>query len=100
MARVTVEDCLKNVKNRFELVIVAAQRARQLMRGKDPKVPWDNDKPTVVALREIAAGYTNINNVHHTETHDEVITPLHEPAEKHEASTHPAEPPSEEKGNV
>lgn len=58
MARVTVEDCLKNVKNRFELVIVAAKRARQLMHGRDPKVEWDNDKPTVVALREIAAGYT------------------------------------------
>jgi DNA-directed RNA polymerase subunit omega len=61
MARVTVEDCLKNVKNRFELVIIAAKRARQLMRGRDPKVEWDNDKPTVVALREIAAGFTDFN---------------------------------------
>jgi DNA-directed RNA polymerase subunit omega len=61
MARVTVEDCLKNVKNRFELVLIAAKRARQLMRGQDPKVEWDNDKATVVALREIAAGYTNID---------------------------------------
>jgi len=60
MARVTVEDCLQNVKNRFELVIIAAKRARMLMRGSvDAKVPWDNDKATVVALREIAAGYTN-----------------------------------------
>lgn len=58
MARVTVEDCLKVVDNRFELVLVAAKRARQLMRGSvDSKVPWDNDKSTVVALREIAAGY-------------------------------------------
>ncbi|RDI41504.1 DNA-directed RNA polymerase subunit omega [Aquicella lusitana] len=62
MARVTVEDCLKNVKNRFELVIIAAKRARQLMHGKEPKVEWDNDKSTVVALREIAAGYTNFIN--------------------------------------
>jgi DNA-directed RNA polymerase subunit omega len=62
MARVTVEDCLENVANRFELVLVAAKRARQLMRGTtDPKVPWDNDKPTVVALREIAAGYTKFD---------------------------------------
>ncbi|HTM62878.1 MAG TPA: DNA-directed RNA polymerase subunit omega [Gammaproteobacteria bacterium] len=61
MARVTVEDCLKNVKNRFELVILAARRARQLMRGKDAKVEWDNDKATVVALREIAEGYTNFD---------------------------------------
>jgi DNA-directed RNA polymerase subunit omega len=62
MARVTVEDCLKNVKNRFELVIVAAKRARQLMRGKEAKVEWDNDKSTVVALREIAAGYVNVDD--------------------------------------
>lgn len=61
MARVTVEDCLKNVKNRFELVIIASKRARQLMRGKDPKVEWDNDKSTVVALREIAAGFTDFD---------------------------------------
>ncbi|MBY4675518.1 DNA-directed RNA polymerase subunit omega [Marinobacterium arenosum] len=55
MARVTVEDCLGKVDNRFELVMVAAKRARQLATGgKDPKVEWENDKPTVVALREIA----------------------------------------------
>lgn len=60
MARVTVEDCLKNVENRFELVHLAAKRSRQLMRGKEPHVPWDNDKATVVALREIAEGYTDL----------------------------------------
>lgn len=55
MARVTVEDCLDNVDNRFELVMLASKRARQLAtEGKDPKVEWENDKPTVVALREIA----------------------------------------------
>lgn len=64
MARVTVEDCLKNVKNRFELVIIAAKRARQLMHGKEPKVEWDNDKSTVVALREIAAGYVTFTDGH------------------------------------
>lgn len=57
MARITVEDCLEKVANRFELVMVASRRARQLQTGgKDPLVPEDNDKPTVVALREIAAG--------------------------------------------
>jgi DNA-directed RNA polymerase subunit omega len=57
MARVTVEDCLENVDNRFELVMVATKRARQLATGgKDAKVEWENDKPTVVALREIAKG--------------------------------------------
>ena len=56
MARVTVEDCLENVENRFELVRLAARRARQLAQGKDPLVAPENDKPTVIALREIAAG--------------------------------------------
>ncbi len=57
MARVTVEDCLGNVENRFELVLVAAKRARQLSTGrKEAMLPWENDKPTVMALREIAAG--------------------------------------------
>ena len=57
MARVTVEDCLENVDNRFELVMLATKRSRQLATGgKEPKVAWENDKPTVVALREIAAG--------------------------------------------
>ena len=57
MARVTVEDCLDNVDNRFELVMLSSKRARQLATGgKEPKVAWENDKPTVVALREIAEG--------------------------------------------
>lgn len=59
MARVTVEDCLENVDNRFELVLVATKRARQFEMGQDPKIPWENDKPTVVALREVAEGLTN-----------------------------------------
>jgi DNA-directed RNA polymerase subunit omega len=58
MARVTVEDCLEHVDNRFELVMVSSKRARQLaVEGKEPNVPWENDKPTVVALREIAEGH-------------------------------------------
>jgi len=56
MARVTVEDCLENVDNRFELVLMAARRARHLAHGKEPRVPEDNDKPTVIALREVAEG--------------------------------------------
>ena len=56
MARITVEDCLEKVDNRFHLVRVASKRARQLMNGKDPTLDWDNDKATVLALREIAAG--------------------------------------------
>ena len=56
MARVTVEDCLSNVRNRFELVLLASKRARQIANGKDALVDRENDKPTVIALREIAAG--------------------------------------------
>ena len=56
MARITVEDCLENVENRFQLGLVAAKRTRQLAFGADPLVPEDRDKPTVIALREIAEG--------------------------------------------
>ena len=56
MARVTVEDCLDKVENRFHLVLAASRRARQLAMGVEPLLPWENDKPTVVALREIAEG--------------------------------------------
>jgi len=59
MARLTVEDCLENVDNRFELVLIAAKRARQLAMGAEPLVPIDNDKPTVLALREIADNLIN-----------------------------------------
>ena len=57
MARVTVEDCLDNVENRFALVMLASRRARQMRRfGVDPLVPEEGDKATVIALREIAEG--------------------------------------------
>ena len=57
MARITVEDCSEKIPNMFQLVLVAAKRARQLANGAEPMVDWENDKPTVVALREIAEGY-------------------------------------------
>ncbi len=56
MARITVEDCLRNVDSIFELVLVAAKRARRIAHGADPLVELENDKPTVIALREIADG--------------------------------------------
>ena len=56
MARITVEDCLDNVENLFELVTLAAKRARRIANGAEPLVERENDKPTVLALREIAAG--------------------------------------------
>lgn len=57
MARLTVEDCLDNVENRFQLVLVASKRARQIAMGGEPMVSVDNDKPTVLALREISEGF-------------------------------------------
>lgn len=56
MARITVEDCLHNVDNRFQLTLVAARRARQIAMGAKPKVEDQKDKPTVLALREISEG--------------------------------------------
>ncbi len=56
MARITVEDCLVNIDNRFELVLTATKRARQISHGAEPLVEEENDKPTVIALREIADG--------------------------------------------
>jgi DNA-directed RNA polymerase subunit omega len=62
MARITVEDCLDNIDNRFDLILAASKRARQLtMEGAEPLVERENDKSTVLALREIAEGYVNMN---------------------------------------
>ena len=63
MARVTVQDCLQHVDNRFDLVLLATKRARQLARGIAPLVPLENDKLTVVALREIAEGLVSDESV-------------------------------------
>jgi DNA-directed RNA polymerase subunit omega len=57
MARITVNDCLEHVDNRFQLVLVSAKRARQITMGAAPMVPEENDKSTVIALREIAEGF-------------------------------------------
>jgi DNA-directed RNA polymerase subunit omega len=63
MARITVEDCLDHVDNRFDLVVLATKRARQLADGVEPLLPWENDKPTVMALREIAEGLITSDNI-------------------------------------
>ncbi|GGO66220.1 DNA-directed RNA polymerase subunit omega [Bowmanella pacifica] len=64
MARVTVEDAVEQIGNRFDLVLVAARRARQLAtEGRDAKVEWENDKPTVVALREIEKGLVTADSM-------------------------------------
>jgi len=63
MARITVEDCLDRIGNRFEMVLTATKRARQIANGADPLVEEQNDKPTVIALREIAAGLVDPERV-------------------------------------
>lgn len=74
MARLTVEDCLQYVNNRYDLVMLASKRARQLVLGADPLVPENNDKPTVIALREIADNLVtddNIDTINQFDTEDE-----------------------------
>ena len=83
MARVTVEDCLENVDNRFELVMVASKRARQIATGgKEPLVEEESDKPTVIALREIAEGLVTADLL----IREDVIEAEEELAEVMEAS--------------
>jgi DNA-directed RNA polymerase subunit omega len=77
MARLTVEDCLENVVNRYDLVLLASKRARQIAMGADPLVPAENDKPTVIALREIAENLINngnIDKINRFETEEEEFT--------------------------
>ena len=82
MARVTVEDCLDKVDNRFELVLVATKRARQLANGKEPLVEWENDKPTVVALRELADGLIDPSDLDEPEvSEDEMLAGVEVTAE-------------------
>ena len=77
MARITVEDCLDHVDNRFELVMVASKRARQIAtQGKDPLLEVDDDKPAVIALREIEAGLIDANNLDQEEEMDDLTEEL------------------------
>ena len=73
MARITVEDCLHNVDNLFDLVLLSSKRARQLANGAEARVEWENDKPTVVALREIAEGKVTIDLLSEPEPEPELI---------------------------
>jgi DNA-directed RNA polymerase subunit omega len=73
MARITVEDCLQNEPNLFNLVLLAAKRARRLANGAEATVEWENDKPTVVALREIAAGNITLEMLEEPEEPEEPV---------------------------
>lgn len=92
MARITVEDCLDNLDNRFDLVLLATKRARQLAGGVEPLLPVDNDKPTVVALREIAEGLIDPRNVESEQVEQESGLSLEEAlAAELAAESRPAE---------
>ncbi len=91
MARITVEDCLENVENRFELVLVAARRTRQLQLGADPLVPEDRDKHTVIALREIAEGMVT-NEI----LKEQVVDPMKELEEAFAAAEETDDAPQDE----
>lgn len=85
MARVTVEDCLENVDNRFQLVMLSTKRARQLSTmNSEPLVPAENDKPTVLALREIAAGKTSFQSVEAEAMQFEDRHEPEQPSQEHE----------------
>ena len=73
MARITVEDCLHTVDNLFDLVLLAAKRSRRLVNGAEARVDWENDKPTVVALREIAEGKVTIDLLSEPDPEQEII---------------------------
>ena len=97
MARITVEDCLDHVDNRFDLVLLATKRARQLAGGVDPLLPWENDKPTVMALREIADGLISEQVVAEQEEVQEVEAMAEEmAAEEAEAEPEPEKPAAPE----
>jgi len=74
MARITVEDCLDHVDNRFDLVLLGTKRARQLAGGVEPLLPWQNDKPTVMALREIAEGVLSAETLAAADQQEEETT--------------------------
>lgn len=86
MARVTVEDCLANVDNRFQLVLVATKRARQISLGAEPFVEEENDKPTVLALREIAEGHVT-RDILDEKIEEEVLEFIEESEEEESAPT-------------
>lgn len=84
MARITVEDCLKNIDNRFEMVLTATKRARQIANGAEPLVEEENDKPTVIALREIADGIVDPEKVNVIQAEIEAAEAFEAPIEEDE----------------
>jgi DNA-directed RNA polymerase subunit omega len=84
MARITVEDCLDRIDNRFEMVLTATKRARQIANGAEPLVEEENDKPTVIALREIADGLVDPERVNVIQAEIEAAEAFDTPLEEDE----------------
>ena len=88
MARITVEDCLQIIPSRFDLIIMASKRARQLATtSRDPLVEWDNDKPTLVALREIEAGLLDKETLDRTLEEDVLLDEFSTPGNEEKQTT-------------
>ena len=88
MARITVEDCLQIIPSRFDLIIMASKRARQLATtSRDPLVEWDNDKPTLVALREIEAGLLDQETLDRTLEEDVLLDEFSTPGNEETQTT-------------
>ena len=88
MARITVEDCLEIIPSRFDLIIMASKRARQLATtSRDPLVEWDNDKPTLVALREIEAGLLDEETLDRTLEEDLLLDEFSAPGNEEAETT-------------
>ena len=88
MARITVEDCLEKIPSRFDLIIMASKRARQLATtSRDPLVEWDNDKPTLVALREIEAGLLDKETLDRTLEEDLLLDEFSTPGNEETETT-------------
>ncbi|WP_322521497.1 DNA-directed RNA polymerase subunit omega [Guyparkeria halophila] len=104
MARVTVEDCLEKIPNRFELVLTAAKRARQIEHGAEPLVPMGKEKPTVIALRELGEGKIDRARIDEIEkqitlsrseiTEQEIRAELAQFADESAEGARPATPPT------
>ena len=83
MARITVEDCLEKIPSRFDLILMASKRSRQLSTtSRDPLVEWDNDKPTLVALREIEEGLLDRETLEKTLEEDVLLDEFSAPSNK------------------
>jgi len=88
MARITVEDCLEIIPSRFDLIIMASKRASQLATtSRDPLVEWDNDKPTLVALREIEAGLLDKETLDRTLEEDLLLDEFSAPGNEEAETT-------------